>query len=296
MAISRMLVAGNYTPPIPDMLSPWSYAEGAGQIPAPPTPGLGVFAGMPDEVIFPWTSWTKAHPPKSSRWKDHYIRIGPAKANADKNWSGRPRAAGGAAFGIPVRVAQAGSIRLIQVAAYDRNGNVLPVPFHLSLYYMSGVNVASMPKIPAYQPNAKLSGYYPYHHPPFKVGQHYPYVVTAWETYNPNGTQKSTEVPQPVSTVGLIRAWGSDKIKAGYFPGDGYSGSPTGLLVDETSWQFDTTSAPGFSPYTRKQRPDIIDGPGWIFVMIYCDAQQSQEVFFLGRMWRVEPGSQGGQG
>lgn len=295
MAIPRMLAAGNYTPPIPDQLVPWSYAEGAGIIPAPPKPGLGIFAGMPDSTLFPWESWTKAHPPKDARWKPNYVEIGPASANADKNWSGRPRARGGVNYSLPIRMSQAGTIRLIQIAAFDKWGNVLRVPFHVSFYYMSGAHLQDMPKIPAYQPDPKLASYYPYHHPPFAVGQHYPYVVNAWETYNPNGTLKNTEVPDPVQTVQLWLAFGNDKVKAGYWPGDGYTGSPTGLFVDETPRQFDTSQAPGFNPYTASQSTVLVDRPGFMFVMFYCDAQQDGPVYFLGRMFRADPGSNGGQ-
>lgn len=290
MQISRMLVAGQYEPPLPDQILPWNYAEGSGMIPSHPGhSALELFQGMPDNVQFPWTKWTTAHPPKSGRWKNCYIEIPPASANADKNWSGLPRKHGGK-FGIGVKMAQAGSIRLIQIAAYDRNGNVMKVPFHVSFYYMSGVNYRSMPKIPAYDPV-----FYPYHHPPFAVGQHYPYVVNAFEQYNLDGTEKGIEVPMPVQTAGLWKAFGNDKVKAGYWPGDGYSGDPTGLMVDETVQSFNTSSYGGFNVYTRKQRTGLLDA-GWMYVMIYCDAQATQPVYFLGRMFRVEPGTQGGGG
>jgi len=40
---------------------------------------------------------------------------------------------------IPIRMSQGGTIRLSQLAAYDRDGNVMPVKFHISVYKLNGV-------------------------------------------------------------------------------------------------------------------------------------------------------------
>ena len=42
---------------------------------------------------------------------------------------------------IPIRMSQAGSIRLTQIAAYDKHGEVMPVKFHVSVYTNNGMAV-----------------------------------------------------------------------------------------------------------------------------------------------------------
>lgn len=280
LQVQRMLTVGAYSPPIPDQLIPWDYATGSGYIPS--APGLTsqrLFDGMPDDLEFPWTPWTTTHPPSSARWRKSYIHIGAANAKADNNWAfyGSPKAG---RLAIPIRMAQAGQIRLVQIAAYDAAGHVLPVPFHFSLYSFHGVGVNSMPKIPAGQ-----------RYGTFTVGQHYPFGKDAWEKYRPDGTLQDPNIPQPATQGGLIRGWGDFYEKAGYWPGSQGSGTaPTGLYVDESVWSFDLTqNLNQFNPYTTKQLGEY---RGMAFLMIYCDAQGSEDVYFLGRLFRVEPGAQ----
>lgn len=287
LSVSRMLVAGQYQPPVSDQMLPWSYEEGSGVIPSNEVHNATrLFSGMPSNVQFPWTEWTNARPPKDTKWKSSYLRLGPAQANADANWVTQATASG-TAYGVPIKVSQAGAIRLLQLAAYDRDGNVLKVPFHVSFYYSGGVNVMSMPRIPADQ---KLL------FPPYAIGQHYPFVRDGFEAYKIDGTKNDPNIPQPTESVGLIKAYGTFYEKAGFWPGSYAEGdAATGLLVDEGAWQFDTTNTADayWDPY-RAERNLTNPKSGRIYAMIYCDAQATQEVFFLGRMFRSEPGT-GGQ-
>lgn len=277
LSISRMLVAGSYAPVVPDQLYPWSYTSGSGYIPD----SLHLFAGMPDSVIFPWTDWTTARPPSSAQWSASYIHLGPASANANNNWAVQ-RSSWGANMGIPVLAAQAGQIRLLQIAAYDRDGNVLRVPFHVSFYYLGSVNVSSMPAIPVEQ--ASLFA-------PYKAGQHYPFVRDAFEEFLRDGTKPQNNAPSAYSAAGPVRIYGTYYEKAGFWPGSYAEGDePTGMLVDEAVWSFDI-SAQGdaiFDPYSSERN---LTNPhsGHIYAMIYCDAQVTDDVYFLGRMFRVEP-------
>lgn len=284
LQVTRMLVAGQYTPPVPDQLYPWSYEEGSGYIPSNSVySAVPLFDGMPDEVAFPWTEWTTQRPPSDTRWKNCYLRLGPAQDNADANWITQS-SSWGSAMGVPIRMAQAGTVRLLQVAAYDANGNVMKVPFHLSFYYVGSVNVASMPLLPVEQVPM---------FPPYAAGQHYPFVRDGFETYQIDGTRTNPQIPHPTESAGLVRAYGNFYEKAGFWPGSYAEGdAPTGLLVDEDQWSFDISGVGDavFDPYSLESN---LTNPhsGQLYAMLYCDAQLTQEVFFVGRIFRVEPGT-----
>ena len=285
LTVSRMLIAGQYQPIVPDQLYPWSYAKGSGYL---PSPSLRLFRDMPNRTPFPWEDWTTQRPPKNGKWRDCYIHIKPARDNATLNWHGE-KSSWGSNMGVPMRMAQAGTIRLVQIAAYDRDGHVLQVPFHVSFYYVGSVNAKSMPTIPAFQASQ---------FPPYKAGQHFPFARDGFETFNRNGTKTNPNITQPVESVGLVRAWGTYYDKAGYWPGSYTTGdSPTGMLVDESQWSFDISAVGDavFDPYSI-ERNLTNRHSGHLYAMIYCDAQGTQDVYFLGRVFRVEPGTGGTNG
>jgi hypothetical protein len=279
LSIQRSLIGGAYAPPVSDQLIPWNYSAGSGYIPhSVHLSSVPLFRGMPDTVLFPWEEWTTQRPPKMAAYRNSYIHIGPKSSNANNNWAVYPTKGAGYA-GFPIRLSQSGSIRLLEVAAYDKDGHVFPVPFHISFYLSRGVGVQAMPMLRAVD---KPNGGY-------AVAQHYPYFDTAWEQYNADGTKITSEQPTTVSSAGLIRAYGTGKVPAGYWPGYKPSGdSPTGLLVDEAAFDYDlTTDASAFAPQLKVQ-PKF---SGTIWCMIYCDGQGANDVYFVGRMYRVEPGT-----
>ena len=283
LSVQRQLIGGKYQPAIQDQLMPWSYSEGSGLIPSGPTyNATKMMKGIPDSVLFPWTEWTRAHPPGKADWRHAYIHIGPKSSNATENWANSSDSSGGSRLGFPIRLGQAGTIRLIEIAAYDQYGNVLRVPFHFSLYTSPGVNALAMPTMAL----ADEAG-----NPPYKAGQKYPFFKGAWEQYRTDGTKIDTEQPVSVSSAGLIQAYGTGIVKAGYWPGSSVTGDPaTGLLRDEGTFSWDTTQDPAaVNPYTGRLGAKA----GYIYAMIYCDAQLTRDVYFLGRMYRVEPGNGG---
>lgn len=299
--VVRQLIGNLYEPPIPDQLVPWNYAEGSGYIPSSEKKSAQrLFEGMPAELEFPYESWTQDHPPRSAAWKDCYVRIGPASGtDADKNWAINPSRdatqGSGHGYGFPIRMAQAGQVRLLQLAAYDKDGNVKEVPFHFSLYYSSGVNVQSMPRIPADQ-----SGRWG----PAAVGgaggflvdathlPHYPFHDNAWERFFATGVARGPDVVVSVDTAGLVRGWGTGPAKAGYWPASSADGAPTGLLLDEKPFEFSPFTDPHAVNYTNPLSTiQKSVAPGFLYGMIYCDAQGDEDVYFAGRMFRVEPGS-----
>lgn len=281
LAPIRLLTVGQYKPNIPDMLYPWSYADGSGFLPKTSTP---LFAGTDPSAAFPWTDITMARPPKDPQWRDCYIRIGPASTNADDNWANR-RAGLDDFQAFPVRMSQAGEARLVQIAAYDANGQVLNVPFHVSFYKTNGVSYSSMPMMGLDDEAAN---------PPYLSGQHYPFFQRAWEQFDENGVTLNPETGRVVPTAQILAGWGNWYEKAGYWPGSSLlpGNLPTGMFSDESGFSWDLTDAVyGVDP----QRPaeENLKDPNRadIWCMIYCDAQLTQEVFFVGRIWRKEPGT-----
>jgi hypothetical protein len=288
LSITRSLIGGQYQPPVSDQLLPWNYAEGSGFIPS--GGGLNsvpLFRDQPSSIRFPWTEITRARPPGNKAWRNCYVRIGPKSSVADNNWAytvtrnADPQGAGHKR-GIPIKMSQAGSIRLLQIAAYDAGGNVMKIPFHVSLYYNNGVSPDAMPQIRAV--DTGKDGY--------AAGQHYPFFDSAWENYNLNGTKILTEQTLAKSSVRLIRAYGTRLVPGGYWPGDKPQGdAPTGALVDEDGLDYDCTSVDG--AINLQIFNHNAPFAGFLYAMIYADAQAGNEVFFMGRCYRTEPGTSG---
>jgi hypothetical protein len=295
LSVNRMLVGGGYTPPITDQLVPWNYANGSGYL---PLESLRLFRGMPADTTFPWESWTTSHPPSSASWGNCYIKVGKTTVPnvAANNWAAayvatnQKDAAGkplGKGYALPIRVSQAGTARMLQIAAYDVNGRIMRVPFHVSLYTMRAANTLSMPQIPADQ--AAMF-------PPYKAGDKYPYVRDGWEQIKADGTKDNPQIPHPTDSVGLIRAWGTFYDKAGFYPGSYASGDqPTGMMIDENQWSWDLTGILPFNFMDSAAKNQAKVGAGMVYLMVYCDAQgPTQDVYFAGRIFRVEPTSNSG--
>lgn len=282
----RLLQTGKYSVTIQDTIKPWSYSDGSGIIPSggkqDATKLFNTY--MSASTVFPWTDYTKKYPPK--KYPQFYIKLNAKSTNATNNWAGYTRD-GKANLAIPVKLSQAGSIRLIQVAAYDENGNVLKVRFHFGVYGSSGTNATSMPSIPAdwiKTAEGKATGY--------KAGQHYPFFPGAFEQQNADGTIVDDNAGPQLLADGTTQfiAWGNYYEPAGYSPGLKSRGAPkTGMLVDESTWAFDTSKAdPNFPLYDASNIAKN-KSAGLGYVMVYCDDQGTKPIYFLGRMFRVEP-------
>lgn len=281
----RLLQAGKYSTTVQDLIKPWSYANGSGVIPSGGSQdATKLFQQlMPANAQFPWTDWTTKYPP--SKYPQYYIRVGPKNANATLNWSGVLRN-GIAAAAIPIKLSQAGTIRLTQIAAYRADGTQAKVRFHVGIYGNSGVSASSMPMIPAAWANSaegKATGY--------KASQRYPFFPDAFEQILANGEQQDQPNYLPAGQIDQMIAWGNYYEPAGYSPGLKSSGSPkTGQLIDETQWSFDTSNQPGFDKYSvENTAKNTTAGMGYI--LIYCDEQGTQPIYFLGRLFKTEASS-----
>ena len=285
----RALQTGKFSNTIQDLLYPWNYREGSGMIPS----GGGANAKefflekLPSTAQFPYEEWTKKYPP--SKYPNYYIRIGPTDTNnSTNNWSGAPRN-GNRKLAMPIRMGQAGQIRLTQIAAYDKAGNVMPVRFHVSLYQTNGVGPDAMPEFPVnpddikwLKPNGVSVTY--------AVGQSNPFIKDAWEQVKQDGTQ--SEYVQSLTVRGnsnIVVGWGNYFEPAGYSPGRFSRGAQrTGMLVDETAWDWNNTDL--FDPQAANTMN--VEEAGSLFIEIFCDEQGDEPVFFQGRLFRTEPGSQ----
>jgi hypothetical protein len=296
------LQVGKYQNTINDLIIPWDYKAGSGII---PTPAKQFFQQiLPSNATFPYEQWTRQHPPKDPKSAPYYIRIGPTDTeNSNHNWSGVIRD-GRMTMAIPIRMGQAGTIRLTQVAAYDRNGNVLPVKFHFSLYYGNSTAADAMPKFP--QDPYDTSD--PDNLPPewrrprkvtgeiiptdYKTFQANPFFKGAFEEVNEDGTQFkwATDAQKATQGSGFVVGWGNYYEPAGYSPGRASRGAArTGLLEDATSWTWNV-AGPQNVDFQNPDNNVNEEYVGMLFVQFYCDDQGDDPVFFMGRLIRTDPG------
>lgn len=153
LVTNRVLDIGKYQSSIDDLLFPWSYPNGSGYVGAASNTmwkrALNDTTLKASDFVFPWKfpSYPNYRPSKAysvinndkvKNGKSYfYAKLGPASNQSQNNW-----------VRVPIRLSAAGQIRLFQIAAYDKNGNILKVPFHVSLYYQP-VTSAAMPRIPS---------------------------------------------------------------------------------------------------------------------------------------------------
>ena len=238
---------------IEDNMAPWDYSAGSGFI---PRGSLAFHRYRPSTTIFPWQSWAQAHPPV--HYPGYYVRV---KANAALR---KDRWTLGAA--VPILTSEKGTIRRTEIACFDANGNVLKIAFHFSVYYTT-VTWDAMPR-DASGPS--------------------PFIVGAFESLQPNGEPwppGNFLAPDPYMIIG----WGNHDQPAGYSPGRKSEGFPaTGLLVDDSTWSFDNTQNPNFNPLAKpgQKQPASVT---LLYGAFY--AEYTTPVYFMGRMYRQEPGT-----
>jgi hypothetical protein len=243
---------------------------------------------IPSTASFPYEEWTRKYPPK--RFPNYYVRIGPTDPNdSNRNWARRPDSTG-IALPIPIRMAQAGSIRLSQIAAYDKDGNVMPVKFHVSVYANNGSGPDAMPKFPDDPEGTGIPYLRPFGiHTNFGAGQSHPFIKDAWEQVKEDGTVFENDAMLNAKDAQLVVGWGNYYEPAGYWPGRASRGAQrTGLLSDTASWSWQPS--PLLDLLDPSNNANIEDA-GMLFVNIYCDEQGDQPVYFMGRFFRVDPGT-----
>lgn len=308
----RSLQVGKYTNTVQDLLYPWSYTQGSGCIPFGSKDFFKQHVTLDDK--FPYENVTTKLDSKGNRFlspkykSSFYIKI-PKNPKRTNDPGGVAAKSGSNAswnqFQIPIRMGAAGTIKLIQLAAYDVDGNVLPVKFHFSLYNNNGIAYTDMPMLIGNSTPGNRDFKYRYLKPAldaipalpgaqvedYRVGQRYPFYETAWEQVDDLGQQFSDgDLNRYPQNAGLIVGWGNFFEPAGYSPGRYSRGAPvSGLLVDETPFSWDISgnlnSQIAQDNVSNKDR-------GHLYAMVYCDDRPDKDVYFMGRMYRVEPGGQ----
>ena len=253
---TRMLQPNKYSVLIQDLNMKWDYNAGSGYIPQAST---AWWKQKPQRIVFPYVEHFANYPPKKhATW---YVRVN-ANATARKDRWTR----------VSIRTAEKGTIRKLQIICVDRNGNILKIPFHFSLWSLT-VTPDGMPR-DKYGPS--------------------PYINNAFTLVNPATglpwPQSSYLIPEP----GSLAIYGSQidgKFnRAGFYPGSEQAGSPaSGILVDENPVAFDNTAETdkGYDPnktVNNKQTAQSIT----LYGMFY--AEYTEPVYFQGRMWRLESG------
>lgn len=248
----KLLQVNKRTLMVQDQLAPWNYAKGSGYM---PLSSMNFYKNIPAGERFPFTTHSKAFPPK--KYPSYYIKC---HANAKTRY--------GRWTTFPIRMGEKGDIRALQFACYDKDGNVLAIPFHLSLYYHT-VTADDMP----------YDGLGPS-----------PFITNAFESTNqygqpiPSGTPGVTTLPDP----DMVEGWGNGPQPAGYSPGYKSAGDPvTGVLMDETNWSWDVTGKNmDFDPNPKSGRES--ETAITIYGIVY--AEYHDYVYFRGRIFRKEPG------
>lgn len=160
---------------VDDTKQKWDYYSGSGYIPAASVHGDGKLDGSPSPASAP----------------DHYVYV-------SGGWKV-----------FPIRSADKASIMRTEVRAFNTDGTLAAVPFHVSVYEHSKV-VSDMPANP------------------FEKG-----------IWTPSLTNTLAGPPE-----GIVVGWGVFGQRAGFWPGlDSESDPVSGVFIDEGTWQFELNAS-----------------------------------------------------
>lgn len=258
---AKMLQVNRLSGILEDILAPWDYGAGSGYVPKASTQYFREMTRDAKQEKYPWRKWVKGSNSagKSNRpahSQEFFVRVDANSTKRAKRWTI-----------VPVRLSQKGTIRLTQIAAFKANGDMALCPFHVSIYDRK-LTAMKMPR---------------------DKGGPSPFITSAFESIDPNTGlpwKASKGVVQLAPPEGFIIGWGNKEQKAGYSPGRSSDGHhPTGMLYDEATWQWDFTMRSDFKRTAgAKQKQAALS----VYVAFY--AEYTEDVFFLGRFYRQEPG------
>lgn len=246
---------------IEDAQAPWDYTAGSGYF---PRQSVGFFRDMPPGEIFPYADQAKRYPPRL--YPKFYLQVNANAAGARNSQGGRVARW---TMPFPILMASKGTIRRTEVVAYDKDGNVAQVPFHLAVYQTT-VYPDDMPD-DGRGPSPFLPG-------AFDSTDIFGNSLPGDDNGFLLGPQQS-----------LIIGWGDGDQPAGYSPGLRSAGDPlTGLLTDDQTWTFDLTNNLDFDKALAAGRKQMDSGLV-IYGALY--AEWHDYVFFRGRFYNQEAGT-----
>lgn len=305
----KSLQVGKRSSMVEDLVVPWSNSQGSGYIPRQskefvktdhvfPYTGNTTSSGQRPRDVFqnPWLPGGKGDPVQgdiknaaggsnfmmlSNTTKTGksplYVPVHAGALNPSLRWGV-----------VPVLMSQAGQISRVEFCAYDADGNVAPIEYHVSFYMNSAMHISNMPR----QDNGLG---------PTKAN----YAALwdgAFETIDPTTGLPYVDADPRRPDKAFKIGWGTYDRPAGYSPGAKNGGAstaqtPTGKLIDGATWDFNfVASNPGF-PSTGKTasgKPiasSAVMGSVAIYAQIPSWYTQTQKndydwVYFVGRFYR----------
>lgn len=318
-----LVLPSNYKMNVDDPLIPWSYAQGCGYFPRRSRQMWSAFVKRPD-VEDPefhktldgggWLEMTRAFPPKN--WPVFYSKV-PKSSTGDR---GRLRKLKDPAefWNAPykggivkkdkrtnnVLLSQSGSINRVEFIAVDENGNLLAVPFHVSVWRID-VGSERLPALPTSPDDDPKNVVKEYEYTEdgktkkkpaykgaggrwYKPGRPYPFFKNAWDRVDSSGRILAGRTNLSLMYIG----WGNGYEQAGYWPGSDRLGDPpTGMFADSTVWQYNQAESDQFRTDDEYDKDDTEIAVATAHVMIFCDHLPNQDVYFIGRMYKEQDGA-----
>lgn len=246
---------------IEDMVRPWDYSLGSGYI---PTTSVPMHNARSNSDVFPWEKMLQRYPP--SAYPLYYTKCNANDAASKNRWAKQQ-----------IITAQAFKIRRTEVVVCDKDGNILPIKFHMSVY-------------PVFEPTYPVTG-----------SNYSPFAEHHFESVSENGLPWGpTDFYKPDPS--MIVGWGNKDQGAGFYPkresdtypdpltGDPLPVSPSGMLVDESSWTYNFVSQASLNfmkNYDPGRHFELLSRTE-LWVNFY--AEYTEPVYFTGRLFREEPG------
>lgn len=305
LSVIKSLQVGKRSAMIEDLVVPWSNTQGSGFIPRQskdfvktdlvfPYTGNTTAVGQRPKDIFKtaWLPGGTGRPVQGDRVADTggstkyaslretansaplYVPVRAGASNKSKRWAI-----------VPVLMAQAGQISKIEFCAYDQDGEIAPVEYHVSYYSSNNMFISNMPK--------DITG----------DNQYAALWDGAFETLDPETNLPWADGPDYHAPPNyFVIGWGTYDRPAGYSPGtkdggDSTAQTPTGQLIDGATWDFNFVGQNREFPAsgrTANGQPIATSGvmgsvaiyaqiPSW-----FSSAQKAKYewVYFVGRFFR----------
>lgn len=233
---------------IDDILRPWNYSLGSGYV---PTLAIKNFKRKAADEKFPYRDMLKNFPPHLA--PQRYVPINGHVEDTKGRWTI-----------FSVLFSSSFTIRKSEFVICDKFGNILPVPFHVSIY-TKHVQVGNMPH----------------------TGNDYsPFHADHFESVAPNGLPWPAgefNSPDPSFKIG----WGNATSKGGYWPT--YNAYATGQLVDEAPWSHDFAgddNPNNMHQYDPKQHFESMSRCNlWVAVYANSPVDYPYKMFLTGRFY-----------